>query len=343
MRATFATALVLSAWVLLGEAARTRHIKARVDDTEFASIGALVLTNAEELKKRTKLVDWSRTDAWIVFQTEGKTVVEWATTLDSAPGSALDPTKQASQGHAVTLDAFKEVLEQCGIRGFSCFGVFKFNYPSRKGQTTLKARSVLVMATDPIALKAKLGIMGGMTVIMATTAQVWPAFKFAINTKIPDLQTDNPDGLTAQSIWDRFPSNDKEEEECFIDYLEHMRDDGSHIEHGSGNDSGNSGIDDSGNGGDDGSDGKDDGDNGNDGPSRPDTGSTGSGGGTMDARETERLIQDAVKQAKAEMQNDIEDIATKTARTEVGLALRALGTGVGTKISEVGKMWQAKA
>jgi len=340
MRATFATALVLSAWVLLGEAARTRRIKARVDNTEFAGRG-LTLTNADDIRERVKVVDWSRDDAWIVFQTEGKTIVEWATTLDSAPGSSLDPLNQASHGHSVTLFAFKEVLEECGNRGFSCFGVFKFNYPSKKGQTTLKARSVLIMATDPAALKTKLGVMGGMKVIMATTAQVWPAFKVAINTKIPDLQTDDPDGITPQSIWDRFPSTSKEERECFIDYLENMRDDGSHPTEpqGNGGDD-NGGTDDSGSGGDDGSNGSDDtdasGTDGND-------GSTGSGGGTMDARETERLIHNAVKQAKAQMQEEIEDIATKTARTEVGLALRKMGGDVGTKISDVGKMWMSKA
>jgi len=63
----------------------------------------------------------------------------------------------------------------------------------------------------------------------------------------------------------------------------------------------------------------------------------------MDARETERLIHNAVKQAKAQMQEEIEDIATKTARTEVGLALRKMGGDVGTKISDVGKMWMSKA
>jgi hypothetical protein len=82
-------------------------------------------------------------DRFVVFEVDSKNYEEVAN-----PDSG-----------AVSLEAFKDVLRQCGPHGKVCVGFYSFQYPLSEGSATMAQKTMLVKSVDEVAIKAKIGSM----------------------------------------------------------------------------------------------------------------------------------------------------------------------------------------
>lgn len=261
-------------------------------------------------------------DRYVVFETDGKVITEVANPEPSA----------------CSLEKLRETLLACGAHGKICVAVYKFNYPRDPGSSTLKEKSVLILAQDPAQLLKSLGSsFKVMQVTMPTINFVWKPLQNALSknhfSAAATLELGDDDMIKSfdgEEAWSQISRSQTRigagEKESFV----------AHAEEQEATARGAGGVQ---------------------APveqvetaaTSPADTSASSGSSAVKpqpAAATATVAVDTKKLAKEVeelVSAKVEEVARKAAQDEVGRAIRKMGSDVGRSIGDVGKVWMDKA
>lgn len=278
----------------------------------------LTAIDFEETVNKMKAVDRysGEDDAFVVFETDGATLVEVANPEPSA----------------CSLDTLKSTLLECPKRGKMCIALYKFNYPRAVGSSTLKGKSILMLAQDKAVMGDFLGgTFKATQVTMAVIPFVWKKLGPLLmsNSVSPASTLELTDSnvishkLDGAVVWSNIKTSasrvDETEEESFIQHAKEQ------IQKAAGNVVRPT--------------------------SQPDNQNEDEQVGTkptqgppgvsvpVSAVDTKKIA----KEVEELLSSRIEEISKKIAREEVGMAIRKLGTDIGEATRSVGKLWIDKS
>jgi len=260
------------------------------------------------------------TDIFTIFETDGQTLTE-----------ALSPPPDSC-----SVETMKSALLECPKRGKVCIALYKFNYPVKLGSSTLKGKSILLLAQDKEGMKEALGGFFQVTKVSMSAVQfVWAPLKNAlsVNSVSPAVNLELSDsaeisGLDGDSLWSQIARGvsrvGQTEKESF---LKHADDQNAKV-----SDSVPSVPTDI---EQDGSDSTED---------EPVAETTVRPSASPQAQTSTAVdMNKLIKEVQEAVSKSVEETARKIAREEVGYAIRKLGTDMGEKVREVGKTWIDKS
>lgn len=262
-------------------------------------------------------------DRYVVFETDGKVITEVANPEPSA----------------CSLEKLRETLLACGAHGKICVAVYKFNYPRDPGSSTLKEKSVLILAQDPAQLLKSLGSsFKVMQVTMPTINFVWKPLQNALSknhfSAAATLELGDDDMIKSfdgEEAWSQISRSQTRigagEKESFVAHAEEQeataRGAGGvqapveQVETAAATS-----------------------------PADTPASSGSSAVKPQPAAATATVAVDTKKLAKEVeelVSAKVEEVARKAAQDEVGRAIRKMGSDVGRSIGDVGQFWMDKA
>lgn len=261
-------------------------------------------------------------DRYVVFETDGKVITEVANPEPSA----------------CSLEKLRETLLACGAHGKICVAVYKFNYPRDPGSSTLKEKSVLILAQDPAQLLKSLGSsFKVMQVTMPTINFVWKPLQNALSknhfSAAATLELGDDDMIKSfdgEEAWSQISRSQTRigagEKESFV----------AHAEEQEATARGAGGVQAP----------VEQVETAATSPADTPASSGSSAVKPQPAAATATVAVDTKKLAKEVeelVSAKVEEVARKAAQDEVGRAIRKMGSDVGRSIGDVGKVWMDKA
>lgn len=263
-------------------------------------------------------------DRYVVFETDGKVITEVANPEPSA----------------CSLEKLRETLLACGAHGKICVAVYKFNYPRDPGSSTLKEKSVLILAQDPAQLLKSLGSsFKVMQVTMPTINFVWKPLQNALSknhfSAAATLELGDDDMIKSfdgEEAWSQISRSQTRigagEKESFVAHAEEQE----ATARGAGAGGVQAPVEQV--------------ETAATSPADTQASSGSSAVKPQPAAATATVAVDTKKLAKEVeelVSAKVEEVARKAAQDEVGRAIRKMGSDVGRSIGDVGKVWMDKA